>query len=63
MAVSVRFSIRQDSTAASWRPMAWDGADLPAAQTGLRPAEARLDVGQTADFLFEPSGPGVYRLG
>ena len=62
MADAVRFSILRDSTVVSWRPLAWDGADLPAAQTGLRAAAASLDVGQTADFLFEPPGPGVYRL-
>lgn len=62
MAERLRFSIRQDTTLVSWRPHAWDGADLPSAQRALRSATAVLDVGQTADFLFTPPRRGAYRL-
>jgi manganese oxidase len=62
MANRVRFTLRQDTTVVRWRAIAFDGADLPPAQATMGPATVRLSVGQTADFLFEPPEPGVYRL-
>lgn len=55
-------SLRRDSTLVRWRPLARDGADLPAALTAPRPAQFRLQVGETADFLWTPE-PGAYTLG
>ncbi len=46
------------STPVTWRQVARDGADLPAAQIAERPARARVDVGITKDFEFTPTGPG-----
>jgi len=62
MALRIRFSIMQDTTVLSWRPLAWDGADLPPPQATLRPATTVLAVGQTADFLWRPPRRGAYRL-
>ncbi len=62
MANRVRFTMLRDSTVVTWRALAVDGADLPPSQARVRPAVLMLWVGQTADFLFEPPGPGVYRL-
>jgi len=62
MAMRVRFSVRRDTTLQVWRPHAWDGADLPPAQTTESPAATVVAVGQTADFLWLPPAPGAYRL-
>jgi FtsP/CotA-like multicopper oxidase with cupredoxin domain len=47
---------------ATWRPLAVDGADLPATLRTPQPAVATVTIGQTRDFLFEPRGPGEYQL-
>lgn len=62
MAVRLRFSLLQDTTLLTWRAMAWDGADLPAAQAIAQPATVVVAVGQTADFEFLPPAAGTYRL-
>jgi FtsP/CotA-like multicopper oxidase with cupredoxin domain len=62
MAIRIEFALLRDTTLMAWRPRAWDGADLPPEQATLRPARTVVAVGQTADFLFEPPGPGWYRL-
>jgi FtsP/CotA-like multicopper oxidase with cupredoxin domain len=55
------FSIRQDTALVSWRALAKDGADLPAAQALARPALQSIDVGETYDFEWSPPR-GEYRL-
>ena len=45
-----------------WRPIAKDGADLPAAQAVPRPAQQIVAVGETYDFEFAPSAPGDMQL-
>ena len=45
-----------------WRPIAKDGADLPAAKRELRPAAQLANVGETYDFEFTPTTPGDYFL-
>jgi FtsP/CotA-like multicopper oxidase with cupredoxin domain len=54
-------TIMRDSTLQQWRPVAKDGADL-ASGIGVQPARLVIDVGQTADVIFRPAGPGVYHL-
>jgi hypothetical protein len=44
------------------RPLAVDGADLPASLRTAEPAIATITIGQTRDFLFEPRAPGEYKL-
>jgi FtsP/CotA-like multicopper oxidase with cupredoxin domain len=58
----VIFSLMSDSALASWRPVAKDGADLPASQRGERPAYLLTGPGETADFEFAPAAPGELRL-
>jgi hypothetical protein len=42
-----------------WRPVAKDGADLPPSQQPSRPAlRQTISVGETCDFVVEPSGTG-----
>lgn len=45
----------------SWRQIAKDGADLPPAGVRDVPAELRIHVGETYDFLWTPA-PGSYAL-
>jgi FtsP/CotA-like multicopper oxidase with cupredoxin domain len=56
-----RFVLLHDSTIVRWRRIAKDGADLPAAQRTVVPADQWLDVGETADVVVRPAR-GEYRL-
>jgi FtsP/CotA-like multicopper oxidase with cupredoxin domain len=58
----VIFSLMSDSALAAWRPVAKDGADLPASQRRERPAFLLTGPGETADFEFTPAAPGTLRL-
>ena len=52
-----------DSTGpVTWRAVARDGFEMPAAQRELLPAKFRGWAGQTWDFEFQADRPGVYRL-
>src|SRR5687768_13541673 len=62
VAGGVRFTVRRDTTLMSWRAIAKDGADLPRAQSHVRPATHVLAVGETFDFAFHPSEAGGYAL-
>lgn len=59
---NIRFEIRRDTTLASWRGRAKDGADLPTALQVEQPARQSLAVGETFDFEFTPPGAGEYLL-
>ena len=56
------FSLRRDTTLATWRAVAKDGADLPRAQATERAARLFIDVGETYDFEFTPKRAGEYVL-
>jgi FtsP/CotA-like multicopper oxidase with cupredoxin domain len=43
---------------ATWRPVAKDGAELPAGQRELCPAKLTIGVGETYDFEFSPEQSG-----
>jgi len=58
----VIFAVRRDSTILTWRPLAKDGADLPAQTAVVGPARHRVAVGETFDAEFTPPGPGEYFL-
>jgi FtsP/CotA-like multicopper oxidase with cupredoxin domain len=58
----VIFSLTSDSALGRWRPVAKDGADLPASQRGMRPAWLLTGPGETADFEFTPRARGDLRL-
>lgn len=57
---AVNITLQNDSTVASWTPIAKDGADLPMTlrQPGL--ARTRMGPGETADYEFTPSAPGTW---
>jgi hypothetical protein len=45
-----------------WRPLAKDGADLPARDRTLRPAQQVVSIGETYDIEFQPLARGELRL-
>lgn len=58
----IAFTLQNDSSLARWRPIAKDGADLPLAMQRARAAHVEMGPGQTADFAFTPTRPGVWRM-
>lgn len=61
-AVAFVATLRRDSTVATWRRRAKDGADLPAGAAQVVPASLRADVGETFDTEFTPTVTGAYTL-
>jgi manganese oxidase len=59
---SLRTDSMPDSTVLHWRPVAKDGADLPAHQATMRLARVLMGAGETADFEFTPTAAGMLRL-
>ncbi len=57
-----RAELWHDSTLAIWRPLAKDGADLPARSPAAVPARAPISIGETMDFEFLPTGGGDWRV-
>jgi FtsP/CotA-like multicopper oxidase with cupredoxin domain len=57
-----RVELWRDSTLHTWRPLAKDGADLPAAWQVARPARAGVSIGETMDYEFVPVPGGDWRL-
>jgi len=53
---------RDDSMVVAWHPIAKDGADLPAAARGARPAHQIVSMGETYDFEYTPRQRGLLRL-
>jgi len=59
----LRLALRSgDSTLATWRPLAKDGADLPPERRVIGPAKRPLGTGETFDVELRPMGPGALRL-
>ena len=59
---SMRFEVRRDSALVTWRALAKDGADLPAALATERRATQQLGNGETYDFELVPAAPGDLRI-
>lgn len=51
-----------DSAVVHWRPLAKDGADLPERARVPRPARQIISMGETYDFEYTPTRPGVLRI-
>ncbi|MES2522801.1 MAG: multicopper oxidase domain-containing protein [Gemmatimonadota bacterium] len=52
----------RDSALTEWRPVAKDGAALPASVRGSGPARAQLGIGETLDVELTPATTGDMRL-
>jgi FtsP/CotA-like multicopper oxidase with cupredoxin domain len=59
---SIRVEVRRDTTLESWRALAKDGRELPAARQLARPARQVISIGETYDFELTPAAAGEYRL-
>ena len=51
-----------DGKPAEWQAVAKDGADLPAHQVRVQPAQQPLSNGETFDALFTPRAAGTWKL-
>ena len=51
------FRLVRDSVVQRWRAVNKDGADLPAGQSGERPARFAISVGETYDFAYDVDRP------
>jgi FtsP/CotA-like multicopper oxidase with cupredoxin domain len=58
----VHVRLARDGQAVTWRALAKDGADLPAALATLRAAEVDLSPGETWDFAYAAEQRGTLRL-
>jgi hypothetical protein len=58
----LQLALMQDTTVMAWRPVAKDGADLPAARRVIRPAVQPLSIGETMDVELFTTAPGDYVL-
>jgi manganese oxidase len=56
------FANTPDSLTVQWRPVAKDGADLPASARTPRPARQIVTMGETYDFEYTPAAKGLMRL-
>lgn len=54
--------MKDDTSYVSWRQIAKDGADLPAAARTTRLARQQMTIGETMDFEILPPNAGEYRL-
>ena len=59
---TVRVRLMDGPSVARWRPLAKDGAALPAAAAIDRIAEVQLSPGETYDFTITPGRPGTLHL-
>ncbi|HET7373861.1 MAG TPA: multicopper oxidase domain-containing protein [Gemmatimonadaceae bacterium] len=57
-----QFKSLSDSTVVRWRPLAKDGADLPEQARVPRAARQIISMGETYDFEYTPTRPGVLRV-
>ena len=63
MAARARFSLRRGSELASWRPVAKDGADLPAAQSRPTARHVHPRCGRDGGLCVPPPGAGHVHAG
>jgi hypothetical protein len=59
---NVTVELWRDSTLLAWRPLARDGADLPARWRQARAARAAITIGETMDFEFIAIAGGETRV-
>jgi len=58
----LHFRFGSEEQVARWRPLARDGADLPAALRAPKFATMEMGPGETADFIYVPTKPGTMSL-
>jgi FtsP/CotA-like multicopper oxidase with cupredoxin domain len=58
----LHFRFGTETGVVQWKPLARDGADLPMALRAAVPAVVTMGPGETRDFTFVPSRPGMLLL-
>ncbi|MEO8619710.1 MAG: multicopper oxidase domain-containing protein [bacterium] len=58
----LHFKFGTEERIAHWKPLARDGADLPAALRTTKPAAMSMGPGETADFTYVPTQQGAMTL-
>ncbi len=61
-AINMKIQLKSGDKRVTWQALARDGADLPSNQQTNREALVFVNVGETADFLWTPDGPGTYTM-
>jgi len=59
---TVHIAMLREDSVVHWRALAKDGADLPARAQLVRPASLIAGPGETMDFEYRPTTPGLIRL-
>ena len=59
---TARIALVQGDSTLQWRALAKDGADLPRRAQLMRPAELIAGPGETMDYEYRPTTPGLLRL-
>jgi FtsP/CotA-like multicopper oxidase with cupredoxin domain len=59
---NIRLALTRDDSVVHWRALAKDGAELPAHRQTVRTASLLAGPGETMDFEYQPTAPGVMRL-
>jgi manganese oxidase len=59
---TVRLALLSGDSVVHWKALAKDGAELPASAQTVRPASLIAGPGETMDFEYTPSRPGLMRL-
>ena len=59
---TIRLALTREDSVVHWKALAKDGAELPASAQLLHPAAFITGPGQTMDFEYRPTAPGLMRL-
>ena len=59
---TTRIALVQGDSILQWRALAKDGAELPARAQVMRPADLIAGPGETMDFEYRPTAPGLLHL-
>ena len=59
---NIRLSLVRGDSVMQWRALAKDGAELPAHLQTVRPARLLVGPGETMDFEYRPTTPGLLEL-
>ena len=59
---SLILRLQRDTTLLTWKAVAKDGMELPAARVTVGPSVQQMGNGETYDFEFTPSAPGPLRF-
>ena len=59
---TIKLALSREDSVVHWRSLAKDGAELTASAQRLQPAAFITGPGETMDFEYRPTSPGLMRL-